>query len=260
MVLRALRLLVLAAFALFFAGPLLWLALATTKGGHGSLHSVVLAWQRLDSFNDHMFRRWMLNSCVYTLAATALTIATAVPAGYGLALGRFAGRRLVLGITIITMVMPPATLVLPIFLELNAVHLIGSSLSVILPFAFFPFGVFVAYLYYASLPAGLLDAARVDGCSEWQTFYKVALPLAKPVIALVFFFAFVADWTNFFLPYVVLMDSAQFPVQVGLTDILQGSESEVALASLIAAAPVALVFVLSQRSIVRGTWRGAIVE
>lgn len=260
MLLRALRLLVLAAFALFFAGPLLWLVLATTKDGHGSLHSVVLAWRQLDSFNEHMFRRWMLNSCVYTLAATALTIATAVPAGYGLALGRFAGRRVVLAITIITMVMPPATLVLPIFLELNAVHLIGSSLSVILPFAFFPFGVFVAYLYYASLPAGLLDAARVDGCSEWQTFYKVALPLAKPVIALVFFFAFVADWTNFFLPYVLLMDSAQFPVQVGLTDIFQGSESEVALASLIAAAPVALVFVLSQRSIVRGTWRGAIVE
>ena len=90
-------------------------------------------------------------------------------------------------------------------------------LSVILPFSFFPFGVYLAYLYYASaLPPGLLDAARVDGCSELQTFLRIALPLAKPVVALVFFFSFVADWNNFFLPYVVLANSNQYPITVGL--------------------------------------------
>ena len=124
------------------------------------------------------------------------------------------------------MIMPAAALVLPIFLELNAVHLIGSVLSVILPFSFFPFGVYLAYIYYATaVPRDLLDAARVDGCGEWQTFRRVALPLAKPVVALVFFFSFVADWNNFFLPYAVLADSSQYPIQVGLSDLLSSTPS-----------------------------------
>jgi multiple sugar transport system permease protein len=268
--LLGLRALVLAVCAVFFAAPLLWLVLAPTKTPQqllgdspfavGSLHNVWLAWRQLDRFDGHMFRHWLENSLIYTLAATALTVATAVPAGYGLAYGRFPGRRLVLGVTLVAMLMPPATLVLPIFLELNAAHLIGSALSVILPFAFFPFGVFVAYLYYASLPAGLLDAARVDGCSEWQTFWRIGVPLGRPAIAFVFFFAFVADWNNFFLPFVVLADSSQFPVQVGLSDLFRGSPPEVALAALIAAVPVAVVFVLSQRALVRGLLSGAVVE
>ena len=120
--------------------------------------------------------------------------------------------------TLIVMIMPAAALVLPIFLELNALHLLGKSMSVILPFAFFPFGVYLAYIYYSTaIPKELLDAARVDGCGEYMTFRHVALPLAKPVIALVFFFSFVADWTNFFLPYTVLANSTQYPIQVGLS-------------------------------------------
>jgi multiple sugar transport system permease protein len=224
----------------------------------GSLHNVWLAWRALDSFQDHMFLRWMKNSIVYTLGATALTMITAIPAGYGLAVGRFPGRKAILALTLIAMVMPPATLILPIFLELNAVHLIGSALSVILPLAFYPFAVYLAYLYFSTaLPAGLLDAARIDGCTDWQTFRLIAVPLAKPLIAFVFFFAFVSDWNNFFLPYVVLVDSSQFPVEVGLSDILQGPPSEIALATSIAVAPVVLVFVLSQRALVRGLVTGS---
>jgi multiple sugar transport system permease protein len=265
------RVAVLLLFAIFFAGPLLWLVLATTKTDHelltrsafsfGSLHDFWRAWQQLDAFDGHAFRRWLENSLVYSMAATALTTATAIPAGYGLALARFPGRRLVLAVTLLAMLMPATSLVLPIFLELNAMHLIGTPFSVVLPFAFFPFGVYVAYLYYASVvPPGLFDAARVDGCTEWQAFRRVALPLSKPVVAFVFFFAFVADWNNFFLPYVVLADSSQYPVQVGLSDIFQGSRPAVALAALIAAAPVALVFVFSQRALVRGLDGGRIAQ
>ena len=118
--------------------------------------------------------------------------------------------------------MPSAALVLPIFLELNAVGLIGSDFSIILPFAFFPFGVYLAYIYYSTaLPPGLLDAARVDGCGEWAAFRRVGIPLAKPVVALVFFFSFVANWNNFFLPYVFLSDERQLPIQVGLSDLFR---------------------------------------
>jgi len=203
-------------------------------------------------------------------------VVTAIPAGYGLALASFPGRKLVLTLTLIVMIMPAAALVLPIFLELDALHLIGNALSVILPFAFFPFGVYLAYIYYSTaLPSDLLDAARIDGCNEWSTFRRIALPLAKPVVALVFFFSFVSDWNNFFLPYAVLADSSQYPIQVGLSHLLSSTPSfnpavggggqqvnifrpELALATLIAVIPVAIVFVLSQRALVRGLVAGAV--
>jgi multiple sugar transport system permease protein len=279
---------ILATFAVFFVAPILWLILAPTKSDQalissspfsfGDFHHVALAWKHLDAFSDHIYRRWIANTLYYALSATAITLAVGIPAGYGLAIGRFPGRKLVLSLTLVVMIVPAAALVLPIFLELNAAHLIGSTLSVILPLSFFPFGVYLAYLYYATaLPPGLLDAARVDGCSELEAFMRVALPLAKPVVALVFFFSFVSDWNNFFLPYVVLSDPHQLPITVGLWDLLAstpafnpavggGGQSlnifkpELALATVLAVIPVAVVFVLSQRALVRGLVGGGVKE
>jgi multiple sugar transport system permease protein len=262
------RFLVLLGFAVFFALPVIWLVLAPTKSGDdlifrsplaiGSFHNVWLAWQQVDGLNDHIFRRWIGNSLLYSLSATAITLTTAIPAGYGLAFGDFPGRKLILKLTLVAMIMPPATLVLPIFLELNAVHLIGSAFSIILPFAFFPFGVYLAYIYYATaLPPGLLDAARVDGCGEWAVFRRVGLPLAKPIVAFVFFFSFVANYNNFFLPFVFLAGERTLPVQVGLQDMFHGSRPALALATLVAAIPVAIVYVFSQRALVRGLVSGA---
>jgi multiple sugar transport system permease protein len=283
---RGLRLVIFAAFAVFFVAPLLWLILAPTKSdgalatsgpfSFGSFHQVALAWTHLDSFSSHIFRLWIGNSLLYAFSATAIVLATAIPAGYGLALGSFPGRKVVLALTLVVMIMPAAALVLPIFLELNELHLIGGVLSVILPFSFFPFGVYLAYIYYATaIPRDLLDAARVDGCGEWLTFRRVALPLAKPVVALVFFFSFVADWNNFFLPFAVLANSTQYPIQVGLSDLLASTPSfnpavggggqqvdifrpELALATLIAVIPVAIVFLVSQRALVRGLVGGGV--
>jgi multiple sugar transport system permease protein len=259
---------VLVAFAVFFVAPLAWLVLAPTKTdselltrnplAFGNLRNVWDAWQQVDGFSSHIFRRWMANSLLYSLSATAITLVTAIPAGYGLVVGRFPGRKLILSLTLVALIMPPAALVLPIFLELNALRLIGSSLSIILPFAFFPFGVYLAYIYYATaLPPALLDAARVDGCGEWATFRHVGIPLAKPSIALVFFFSFVANWNDFFLPYVFLSDERRQPIQVGLSDLFRSSRPAVALATLVAAMPVAVVFVVSQRALLRGLVGGS---
>ena len=285
---RGVRVIVLTAFAVFFFAPIVWLLLAPTKSDQalvtsspfsfGSFHHLAQAWHNLDSFSSHIFRKWIENSIIYAAGATAIVLVTAIPAGYGLAIGKFPGRGLLLTLTLVVMVMPAAALVLPIFLELNALHLLGGMLSVILPFAFYPFGVYVAYIYYSTaLPTELLEAARLDGCGEWATFWHIALPLAKPVIALVMFFSFVADWTNFFLPYAVIGDSSQYPIQVGLSDLLSSTPSfnpavggggqsvnifrpELALAALIAVLPIALLFMVSQRALVRGLVGGAVKE
>jgi multiple sugar transport system permease protein len=259
----ALRHLVLLGFAGFFVIPLVWLVLAPTKTDYdlitrsplalGNLHNVQIAWQNLNAFGNHIYWRWMENSVLYSLSATALALVTVIPAGYGLAIGSFRGRKLILTLTLVAIVMPAASLVLPIFLELNAMGLIGNALSIILPFAFFPFGVYLSYIYYATaLPPAVLDAARIDGCSEWAAFRLVGIPLARPIVALVVFFSFVANWNNFFLPYVVLPNENQFPVQVGLSDIFESTRPTLALAVLIAALPVLIVFIVAQRTLVRG--------
>ena len=90
---------------------------------------------------------------------------------------------------------------------MSTLRLVGTPWAVILPTAFFPFGVYLAYVFYAtSVPRDLLAAGRVDGCSEWQLFRLVCLPLSKTLIGLLTFLSFTANWNNYFLPFVMLHD------------------------------------------------------
>ncbi|MEV0906716.1 carbohydrate ABC transporter permease [Streptomyces hokutonensis] len=277
--------LLLAFLLVFFVLPVIWLLLAPSKTAgevvrdnplsFGSFHQIGAAWRHLFAFQDGAMSRWLLNSAIYSGGSLVLTLAVSVPAGYALALTKFRGRKTLLVITLVTMIMPQATLVLPIFLELNRFHLIGTVWSLILPFSFYPFGVYLVYIYFgSSLPRDLLSAARIDGCTEWQLFSRIALPLAKPVVGLVAFFSFVGNWNNFFLPYLVLPNSEQFPVQVGLNQLLTSTPSfnpvagaglnitipELALAIVIAILPVLVLFVFSQRTLVSGMLAGSSKE
>jgi len=276
--------LLLLVFVVFFILPVIWLLLAATKTdaqlvhasplSFGSWHQLRVNWDQLTSFQGDVILLWLRNSAVYAFLALAITLAVGIPAGYAMAMMDFPGRRALLVTTLVVMLMPTTTLVVPLFLEINEVHLVGTLWSVVLPFSFYPFGVYLTYIYFSTaLPRDLLAAARIDGCSEFGAFRRVALPLAAPIIALVGFFSFVANWTNFFLPYVMLPQSSQYPAQVGiallLTDVPQfnptaGSGTvlrpELALATLLVIAPVLLVFLFAQRYLVSGLLAGATKE
>jgi multiple sugar transport system permease protein len=276
--------LLLLVFIVFFILPVVWLLLAATKTdtqlvhgsplSFGSWHQLRVNWDELTGFQGDAILLWLRNSAVYAFIALAITLAVSIPAGYAMAMMDFRGRRALLVITLVVMLMPATTLVVPLFLEINEVHLVGTLWSVVLPFSFYPFGVYLTYIYFSTaLPRDLLAAARIDGCSEFGAFRRVALPLAAPIIALVGFFSFVANWTNYFLPYVMLPQSGQYPVQVGigllLTDVPQFNPTaaggtvlrpELALATLLAITPVLLVFLFAQRYLVSGLLAGATKE
>ena len=276
--------LLLTAFGVFFVLPLIWLLLAATKTdaqlvqdnplSFGSWHALRQNWDALTSFQGDAILLWLRNSALYAFLALVITLAVGIPAGYALAMMEFPGRRALLITTLVVMLMPATTLVVPLFLEINAVHLVGSLWSVVLPFSFYPFGVFLTYIYFSTaLPRDLLAAARIDGCTEFGAFRRIALPLAAPIIALVGFFSFVANWTNYFLPYVMLPESNQYPVQVGLglllTNVPQFNPTagtaavlrpELALATLLAISPVLIVFLFAQRYLVSGLLAGATKE
>ncbi len=275
-------------FLLFFVIPLAWLLLAPTKsttqlnGLHGeqpfsfgSFAQLAENWNGLVGFQNGIIWTWLGNSVMYSVLALVVTLIVTIPAGYALAMINFRFRRVLLVATLMVMLIPNTALVLPIFLELSAVHLIGSPLAVILPFSFFPFGVYLAYIYFStSISRDLLDAARIDGAGEVRVFRGIALPLATPVIALVGFFNFVTNWNNYFLPFVMEPGSKKMPVQVGLAELISNvplfnpttvasitiSLPQLALATLVAVGPVLVIFLFSQRFLVSGLTSGATKE
>jgi multiple sugar transport system permease protein len=282
---RSLAGVILVVFVLFFAIPIVWLLFAVTKSSHalivtnpfspGSWADFAANWNQLFGFQDGAVTMWIGNSALYALGALAITLLVSIPAGYALALTEFKLRKALLVMTLVVMLIPSTALVLPVFLELNSVGLIGSPLSVILPMSFFPFGVYLTYIYFStSIPRDLLAAARIDGCTEVQVFARVALPLAAPIVALVAFFSFVQNWNNFFLPFIMLPSSDGYPIQVGLTSLLAatpafnpssaGADSvqlpTLALATIVSILPVLIVFLFSQRFLVSGMTAGGTKE
>ena len=282
-----LRWAVLLLFAAYFFVPLLWLILATSKSAPqllelkplavGSFQRIQEAWQRIIEYQDGEVLVWAFNSIRYAIWALALSLTISIPAGYILAVARFPGRRLLLWLTLITMLLPPSALVLPMFMELNLFHLINTQWSVILPSAFFPFGTYLTYIYYASsLPPQLLDAARVDGCSEVELFWHIALPLATPLLGLLAFINFNTNWNNFFGPYVLLNDDRLFNLPVGIQQFVLATsalrpgfnpspgvmvgyqQAEAALFGLIMVVPVAIVFLIAQRYVIGGAFTGSV--
>ena len=193
---RFVGLVILLLFTAFFFVPIIWLFLAPTKTdgqlltespfAFGSLARSSHTFHRIITYDDDSLLIWLKNSAIYSFGGTALAIVAAIPAGYGLALTHFIGRRALLSITLVVMIMPATALVLPLFLEINKLGLYGTIWSLILPFGFFPFGVYLAYIYFSStIPKDLLAAARIDGASEWGVFRYIALPLARPIVGLV---------------------------------------------------------------------------
>ena len=281
-----LRWAVLLIFLIYFVIPMLWLLLAPSKEtaqfsslnplAFGSFAQYISAWNNIMSYQNGEVAVWFGNSLFYVLSSLIVSLAIGLPAGYALAIMRFPGRSLMLWLTLITMLLPTSALVLPLFMELNLVHLVNTPWAVILPACFFPFGVYLTYIYYSSsLPSELLDAARVDGATEFDIFTRIALPLAKPLMGLLAFISFNATWNNYFGPYVLLNDDKLFTLPVGIQTVLGSTSAlqpgfnptpgaihfqyaEAAVAGLILIVPVVIIFLLSQRYVISGAFTGSV--
>jgi multiple sugar transport system permease protein len=248
--------------------------------GDVSLSNAVDSWNELLRFggaqNRAVFLQWMVNSLVVSIGGAILAVIAAIPAGYALARLRFRFRRTVLVITLLTMVMPNTVLVIPLFLEVNAVGAVGQLWPVLVIMGFFPFGVYLSYIHFmTTLPPELVEAARIDGLGEVSIFFQVATPLSRQAIALVAFFAFVANWTNFFLPLALLTSNFNGKtVSIGIQDLIGSSPlfnpttaagldvklymPELALATVVTMIPLLIVFIGAQRFLMRGQTVGAV--
>ena len=281
------RLAILLIFAIYFVVPLVWLLFATTRDPNslytswfpftfGSIDRLVTSWTNIIGYQNGEMLLWLGNSIRYAGLSLLGSLAICIPAGYILAIGRFPGRRVLLWLTLITMLLPVSAMVLPLFLELNLANLINTQWAVILPAMFFPFGVYLSYVYYgSSLPRELVDAARVDGCSELRVFWDLALPLARPLLGLLAFISFNANWNNFFGPYVFLNNDKLYNLPVGLNSVVAATsalrpgfnptpgatsfvQADAAMAAMFMIVPVVIVFMFSMRYVTSGAFTGGV--
>ncbi|MEV7429707.1 MULTISPECIES: carbohydrate ABC transporter permease [unclassified Nocardioides] len=246
--------------------------------GDVSLDNARYSWSQVNGFGPDggLFTRWMLNSLVVAGGGAVLAVLAALPAGYAMARLRFRLRRAVLLVTLVTMVMPNTVLVIPLFLEVNAVGAVGELWPVALIMGFFPFGVYLSYIHFmTTMPRELVEAARIDGLTETAIFWRIGLPISKQAAVLVTFFAFVANWTNFFLP-LALLSSVQDnqTVSIGLQQLIGASPlfnptvaagldvklymPQLALATFISMLPLLAVFLGAQKFLIRGETVGAV--
>lgn len=275
---------ILLSFAVVSIVPMLWLILAPSKTAaeltslspfaFGSFDQYVVAWNNLMLFQDGRLLTWVWNSVWYTATIVFLSCATAMLAGYALATAPLPFRRALLMTTLIAMIVPPVALVLPLFIEVTAIGIYNTPWAIILTSSFYPFGVFLAYIYFStSIPKELYEAARIDGCGEFATFWRVALPLSKGLLGMLAFFSFTGAWVNYFLPYVMVNSGDVLTLPVGLgvlfsatpalnpglgASILPIRQPEIALAGLIVALPILIVFIASSRLLVRGVLAGSV--
>ncbi|MEE1765114.1 carbohydrate ABC transporter permease [Streptomyces sp. SP18BB07] len=224
--------LVMVLFALYFFIPVWWLLVAASKDA-GTLYSSFSLWfaapgQVVDNlrltfgYENGIYLRWLANSVGYSVIGGAVSTILAAAAGYAFAKFEFRGRGFLFTLVLGGVLVPQAALVMPLFLMMSAAHLTDTYWAVLLPSFVNPFGVYLARIYVQSMvPDDLLNAARMDGASEFRTFRSMVLPTLAPGLVTIFFFQAVAIWNNFFLSLVMLKSSSLYPVTLGL-DILNG--------------------------------------
>ena len=180
------RIILLSFIGLLFILPMLWLVVTPTKERDhfydwkpleiGEVSYVATAWENLFNYNSGIVKSWIFNSIWYVVTGLLLVLFITVPAGYVLAIVNFPGRQIVMWITLLLMMLPGDILVLPMFLELHAMGLYNTPWALILPAGFSAAAVYLTFVFYKSaMPRDLIDAARVDGCSNWSMFWNIGL-------------------------------------------------------------------------------------
>lgn len=207
--------------------------------------------------------RYFLNSLILAIAVSVVSLFVNSLAGYVFAKFHFRGKRPLLVFLLASMIIPSQVTMLPVFLLLKQVGLLNSYWGIILPGMASIFGIFLISQYLKSLPDSLIEAARVDGASDFQIYWQVVLPLAKPVLVTLALFTFMGTWNDFMWPLIVMTKESMFTLPVALAN-LSGEyvqDTELMMAgSVITIIPVLVVFLVLQKYYIQGILLGGIKE
>jgi alpha-1,4-digalacturonate transport system permease protein len=208
--------------------------------------------QGISSFNFGVYLR---NSTIVTVVATILTLIVNSMAAFALSKYKFKGRMTIFLIMIATLMVPTTVVLVPEFLIITKLHWNNTLTGVIIPTIATPTGMFLLRQYMLTLPDELMDAARVDGASEWRIFAQIIIPLSGPALAVLAIFSVMWRWNDFLWPLVVLTHNNLFTLQVGLASFqgeLNVQWNLILAMTVLTLIPVSLIFAFLQRSITTG--------
>ena len=206
----------------------------------------------IESFD---FGLYLWNSVVVTVTATLLTLLFNSMAAFALSKYQFRGRQTIFIIMISTLMVPLSVVLVPVFLVITNVGWNNNLMGIIVPAAATPTGVFLLRQYMLTIPDELIDAARIDGASEWRIYAQVIIPLAKPALAVLTIFSVMWRWNDFLWPLIVLSRSEYFTLQVGLASFqgeLNVQWNLILAMTVLTLLPITLVFGFLQRYITTG--------
>ncbi|HEX6353774.1 carbohydrate ABC transporter permease [Actinophytocola sp.] len=260
---RAALYLVLSSGLVLVVGPFVWMLLSSFKP-EGEIRAIPPTWFPHDPtlanygnlFDRLDFPTFFTNSVVVAVLTTAGNLLFCSAAGYALAKVPFAGKRVLFGIVLGTLMVPSIVTIVPLFVLSSNLGLVNTLAGLILPYLAQAFGVFLMRQFILSIPDELLEAARIDAASEWRIFWQVVLPLCRPALATLGILTFLASWNNFLWPLVAATEEETYtlPVALALYAIGQNrTEYDLLLpGAVVIVLPVLIVFVLLQRHFVRG--------
>ncbi|GAA0576186.1 carbohydrate ABC transporter permease [Paractinoplanes ferrugineus] len=269
-----------ALMAIYALVPLAWLVFNSTKTQEGLFSSFGLwfddghfaLWDNIRTtftYDGGIFSRWLGNTLLYVVVGAGGATFLAVLGGYGLAKFQFFGKKAVFAIVIGAVAVPPTALAVPTFLMFSKMGLTNTPWAVIIPSLISPFGLYLMWTFAAqAIPTEMLEAARVDGASEFRTLFRISLPLLAPGIVTTLLFTMVSTMNNYFLPLIMLKDPDWYPLTVGLNAwnaqaATAGGEAVfnlVITGSLITITLLLAVFLLLQRYWQSGLAAGSVKE
>lgn len=202
------------------------------------------------------FLRYAGNTLKLALAGTFATLVSCSLVAYGISIVRWRGAQLAFVIMLSTVMLPPQVTMIPVFLIFKHLGWIGTYRPLLVP-AFFasPFFVFMLRQFFRTIPRDLIDAARIDGSSHFEIYWRIVLPLSRPVLAIVVFFTFSAFWNDFMGPLIYLNDDTMYTLSLGLQQFLgqQNAKWDLLMAaSTMMILPVIALFFIMQRALVEG--------
>lgn len=260
---------VLSALALVVVFPLLWMLLTSFKTDADAVRNPyslpspfsLEAYQSLLTSGQQPIFLWLWNSFAAATLQTVLILVTASMGAYALARLEFAGKRIVFGVIIATLLVPPVVFLIPNYLIVQNLGWLDTIWAITVPGAAGAFGIFFLRQFFVGLPPEIEEAARIDGAGDIRIFLQVVLPLAKPALATLAVLSFLGNWNDFLWPVYVLLSPENLTLQPGLSQ-LQGAYSThfaiVMAGAVIASVPVLILFAIAQRQIVESVAGSAV--
>lgn len=211
--------------------------------------------------NDSLYLKWFGNSLMITAMYTILSLFFSSLVGYGLAMYDFKGKNLLFAIVLLVMMVPVEILILPLYKLMITLKLIDKFLGVILPFVVSPFAIFFFRQSAVRIPKDFMEAARIDGCTEFGIFFRIMVPLLRPAFGAMMILQAMTSWNSLVWPLIVLRTTEKLTLPIGLASLITpygNNYDKLFPGAVMSIIPIVIIFITNQKSFMAGLTAGGV--